>query len=128
MKFYTKYDRPGDSVIMESPNVGEILVEIAGYVPANVKIEELIYAGQRLKEYRQEQFDFAAGKDVPDDFIDPTRSGDFDMADASAIQVSLTERYKKFEAEQKEKERKKKEQEEAEAKDEKIKRSWILRG
>ena len=39
-------------------NSGEIKVETAGYIPAQKRIENLINAGQRLKEFRESQFDF----------------------------------------------------------------------
>lgn len=78
MKFQTKYNHeksPGEV------NLGEVLVEKAGYIPAKVRIENMILAGQRLVEHRREMYDFD-GEDIDESFSDPTRSKNFDMADA----------------------------------------------
>lgn len=82
MEFNTAFNRvldPGEV------NSGEMITETAGYVPAEKQIMSMIMAGQRLKEARREEFDFAADEKVPDDFIDPTRSPGFDLADGSRI-------------------------------------------
>lgn len=80
MKFNTPYER-----VKQQPesNNGERMVEIAGYIPANKRIENIINAGQRLMNSRSEQYDFPDGKD--DGSIDPTRRLDFDMAEASTL-------------------------------------------
>lgn len=68
-------------------NNGETLVETAGYIPAQKKIENMILAGQRLVDYRKSQnYDFADGK-IDEDFMDPTRSPNFDLADATQMQL-----------------------------------------
>lgn len=80
MKFNNPYER------VKTPperNNGERLVEIAGYIPAVKRIENIINAGQRLVTARTEQYDFPDGKD--DGSIDPTRRLDFDMAEASTL-------------------------------------------
>lgn len=82
MKHNTAYDRVLDKGEINS---GEVIVETAGYVPAEKKILDMIRAGERLKRTRAEEFDFAEGQEVPDDFIDPTRSPNFDIADASIM-------------------------------------------
>lgn len=65
-------------------NAGKSLVESAGYIPAKQKIESFMQAGINLQTVRG-QYDYPDG--VPDDVepeIDPTRSGNFDLADASS--------------------------------------------
>lgn len=80
MNFKTNYTRiPTDG---ESNN-GEILVETAGYITTQKRIENIINAGMRLQQARKEQFDFPAGTEVDESFIDPTRKPGYDMADAS---------------------------------------------
>lgn len=61
-------------------------VETAGYLPADVQIEQLIDAGRRLGEYRKERYDLESTEDFDDIEPDPTRSGNFDMADATVLQ------------------------------------------
>lgn len=80
-KFYTHYDPPKTD---EEVNEGELLVETAGYIPAKQLIEQMIFAGQRLAEFRAEMYDY--GPDDEDDgMVDPTRRPNFDMADASMM-------------------------------------------
>lgn len=86
MKLYTKYDRP--EKIYEKNN-GENLVETIGYMTNKQKIEQFMLAGVRLKEWRQEQFDFKYGDDIHFDLNDPTRLHNFDLADASSIMQDL---------------------------------------
>ena len=38
-------------------NSGISLTEKAGYIPAKKRIEDMIFAGQRLSDYRKSQFD-----------------------------------------------------------------------
>ena len=69
--------------------------EQAGYIPPQIQIENMILAGQRLAESRRAQFDFESADDIDEDAYDPTRSGNYDLADASQaslrIQDSLLE-------------------------------------
>lgn len=74
-------------------NSGITIVERAGYISAQKRIENMILAGQRLVEYRKQQFDFD-GNEIDEDFQDPTRNPNFDMADASQMQIALQERFK----------------------------------
>jgi len=64
---------------------GEILVETAGYVPADVRIREFIEAGIRLGEYRKEAYDFGADEEVDFEKADPLRSPSVDMAEVSQL-------------------------------------------
>ena len=78
--FYTKSVRPERC---KEVNAGPPLVERSGYVPAKVRIENMMLAGQRLVESRNVRYDFDG--DVDEYFDDPTRSPGFDMADASQM-------------------------------------------
>lgn len=53
-----------------------------GYIPAKQRVENLMLAGQRLKEYRNEQYDWPDGN-IDENYIDPTRRKGYDLADAS---------------------------------------------
>ena len=86
MQFQTKYTHeksPGEV------NLGKNLVEKAGYIPAQARIENMILAGQRLIEHRKEMYDFSDGKDIDENFTDPTRSKNFDMSDAFIMSESI---------------------------------------
>lgn len=67
-------------------NSGETLVETVGYMSAQKRIESMILAGQRLVDYRKSQFDFPDGE-IDEDFTDPTRIANFDLADATQLQM-----------------------------------------
>lgn len=72
-------------------NTGEKIVDDIGYVPADVKIRDMINAGIRLRQSRREDFDVEG--DITDDQFneigDITRSPGFDMADASQAILNL---------------------------------------
>lgn len=88
MQFETKYER---KPYQGEKNSGELLTEQAGYVPADVKILNMIEAGERLRDSRL-GYEFADENSVPDDYFDPTRDAGFDMADASAIKAETLQR------------------------------------
>ena len=82
MDFFGKHRRPK----LDEGKMDDVSkVETAGYIPADVQIEMFIQAGRRLDKARKEQFDFGPEEEVPSDFIDPTRSGGFDLADATQL-------------------------------------------
>lgn len=86
MQFQTKYTHeksPGEV------NQGKNLVEKAGYIPAQARIENMILAGQRLIEHRKEMYDFSDGNDIDETFSDPTRSKNYDMSDAFIMSESI---------------------------------------
>ena len=85
--FYGKHRRPKlEEGVMDSLSK----TETAGYIPADKQIEMFIQAGRRLDQARKEQYDFAEGEEVPEDVVvDPTRSGSFDLADASQLGRAL---------------------------------------
>lgn len=74
---------------------GESLVETSGYIPANIQIEDMINAGIRLNQSRAEKYDFDSLEADDGEFIDPTRSLGFDMADASRINREVNARLRK---------------------------------
>jgi len=83
MLFQTRYNHvksPGEA------NFGKRLVEKAGYIPAKDRIENMILAGQRLIEHRMSMYDFDSNKELDENYFDPTRSKNFDMADAFQMQ------------------------------------------
>lgn len=81
--FYTQWNPPPNP---KEVNSGEVIVETAGYVPAQTLIESMLEAGIRLQQGRG--FEFEQGEDIPDNYIDPTRSPGFDLADAAQISMS----------------------------------------
>lgn len=82
------------------------ITESAGYITAKQRIENMILAGKRLVQYRKEQFDFQYDEKIDFNYNDPTRSKNFDMADASQLELQTTERLREQKAnmEQKNKE------------------------
>lgn len=78
---YTPDKRPPED---HEVNSGQILVETAGYVPAEVRIREMIDAGQRLKEAREDAYDFRDGESVPDDYINPLHDRGIDPVELNA--------------------------------------------
>lgn len=95
-KFYTEFDRPPPVLEM---NDGKSIVETVGYIPADVQIEQLIQAGIRLDKHRKEAFDFAPEEAIDPTFEDPTRSPNFDMADASNLGAAVSDRLLKAQVE-----------------------------
>ena len=86
MQFQTKYNH------LKSPgevNLGKNLVERAGYIPAQARIENMILAGQRLVEHRKEMYDFSDGNDIDETYSDPTRSKNYDMSDAFIMSEAI---------------------------------------
>lgn len=80
-------------------NSGKSLVEKAGYVSAKTRIENMILAGQRLVDYRKHQFDFPDGN-IDEEFNDPTRMSNFDLADATQLQLQVEANLKAFQTAQ----------------------------
>ena len=82
-----------------NPPKGEVLTsdtqtEQSGYVDPKRQIEDMILAGRRLDEARKNQYDFPSGEDIDEDLYDPTRSGNFDLSDASQMQFEAAEKNK----------------------------------
>jgi flagellar basal body rod protein FlgC len=70
---------------------GPVLVEKQGYRSTLQIVNEMIAAGKQLKAYR-ELCDQPDGK-LTDIQPDPTRSGNFDLADATAISRRINTEY-----------------------------------
>lgn len=77
---------------------GKRITESAGYVPAKTKIEEMIQAGQRLVDYRAENYDFPPDTKVTEEeileYFDPSRSPGFDVVDAQNMTQDALNRVK----------------------------------
>lgn len=82
------------TIFPREKNTGELKVETSGYIPAKNQIETLIQAGMRLSEYRREAYDFGHGEPVDDNYVDPTRSPNFDLADAHELTVQVEKNIK----------------------------------
>lgn len=79
MKFQTPYDL--DPTVPEKGG-GKKLTDTSGYVPHNIRIQEIINAGQRLNDWRDSQnYDFWE-KDDDGKYFDPTRSKNYTYFDA----------------------------------------------
>lgn len=82
MKFRSWVNRP----VKKFDKIGgKKMVETTGYIPAKVRIERMVQAGQRLKSMDVSNFDTidpnVDDEDLP---IDPSRKPGYDLADASA--------------------------------------------
>ena len=75
-----------------------MITEQAGYVPPKIQIENMILAGRRLNEARLNQFDFPNEDSIDENANDPTRSGNFDLSDASQMHFDAVERLNAQEA------------------------------
>lgn len=64
-------------------NSGEMITETSGYRTTEQIIEEMILAGSRLDQSRRDQYDFERYEDIDEDYEDPTRRKDYDLAEAS---------------------------------------------
>lgn len=90
MGFKTQYDRKDVKTAEEKPEKGT-MVETAGYMTAEQRITSLINAGQRLTDYRKAHYDIQDGEEIPPDIQpDPTRAGNFDLADATMLKSQTT--------------------------------------
>lgn len=71
IKFYTAYD---GSPILPEVNNDPSEVMLAGFEPDDLRIKELLLAGERLEAFKfgytesKSDFDFAEGEEVPDNF------------------------------------------------------------
>ena len=94
-----KYSYVDLNFAKSNPPKGEVLTsdtqtEQSGYIDPKRQIEDMILAGRRLDEARKNQYDFPSGEDIDEDLYDPTRSGNFDLSDASQMQFEAAERIK----------------------------------
>lgn len=77
----TVADRKRQYEILDSKSV----TEQAGYIPPQIQIENMILAGQRLDAARRDMYDFSSEDEIDEDAYDPTRRGNFDLADATQM-------------------------------------------
>lgn len=91
MEFYTQWNRP--EKVNYEVNSGEVLVEKAGYISAQRRIENIMAAGMRLVASRKEQYDFENEVDL--DYVDITRSKNIDQVDIDLAAQYLDEKAKK---------------------------------
>lgn len=90
-KVYTHWDRPENK---PEYNSGEVITNLKAARSNKDRIEGLLIAGQNLVQARIEAYDYEhEGKD--DGFTDPTRSGNYDLADAHADSMANTERLRR---------------------------------
>lgn len=89
MNFQTKYDYKHSEPEKQG---GETKVDTVGYISSQQRIENLMLAGQRLVAHRSQRYDFEQGSPVDENFADPTRSTNFDLADAHRIAEQVNER------------------------------------
>jgi len=75
-------------------NKGERLTESAGYIPAQKKIEQMIYAGQALIKSRKDQFHYGADDDDDGFSVDPTTSLALDELTALDLKRSYEKKIK----------------------------------
>lgn len=92
MQFNTAYNREPSP---PEKNSGEVITDIAGYVPAENRIQMIMAAGVRLKDFRRGQFDFEPDEPIDEDVpCDPTRDGNFDLADGTILSQAVESRLK----------------------------------
>jgi len=70
----------------ESNNSGKI-TNTLGYVPLNIKVQQLLNAGKRLQEY-QDGYDFT-NDEIDENYYPKTRMQNYDIADAFNDNISL---------------------------------------
>ena len=92
VEIFSKYVRPK---INDEPGGGKSLIEKGSHIPVMQQVRDMIAAGEKLGDYRKGAFDFDAGEEVPKDVLpDPTRSSNFDLADATRIIEEIAEAQK----------------------------------
>lgn len=92
MLFKTRYTSKDFKKVYEKIDP-TVKVERAGYVSAQTRIENLLMAGQRLQQFRSENYDFT-GRPIDEDYEDPTRRPGYDMADAFQDAINIKSRLK----------------------------------
>lgn len=87
---YNHFKRPPK--VLKDWTKEKSMTEKSGYVPQNVRVENLILAGQRLAKARDELYDTIKEVDIDEVPLDPTRLPGYDMADASQSLYALQQR------------------------------------
>lgn len=79
-------------------NSGERITEQNGYIPLKKQVENMIIAGRRLNQSRNQDFDIPPETGITeaeeDQITVVTRDPNFDMADASQIKLDLQRKVK----------------------------------
>ena len=88
-----------DCPVHFAPHSDVCITERAGYVSPQVQIEAMINAGRRLDQSRQSIYDFPDGK-ITDEY-DVTRSPNFDLADATQLELDAQARLREQRLKQK---------------------------
>ena len=105
IKFYTAYD--GCPLIPEVNNdLSEVM--LAGFEPDDLRIKELLLAGERLEAFKfgyselKSDYDFAEGEEVPDnydsydDYMDELEAQELYNQTMQRIQASIEDRENMF--------------------------------
>lgn len=88
MMFNNKYNRT--FVETGEVNSGEIITEKYGFINTERQIKNMMLSGERLYRARAQMFDLQEGDDFDENYpLDPTRSPNFDLADASRLKEEL---------------------------------------
>lgn len=90
---FTQFIRPDVNQVVEYPS-DVSNVQIAGYRSNADQITALIDAGMRLQQAREDMYDYADDASIDDSVTDPTRSNDFDLADAAQIAHQIVPKVK----------------------------------
>lgn len=69
-------------------NSGEIITDPSGYMTTKQQVDSMRGAGLRLADWRNAHYDGDMDTDL-DNFVDETRSPNFDMADITAMEHDL---------------------------------------
>lgn len=98
---------PDQGIVLDT----EDIVDRDGYRSTEEIVMEMVFAGQRLQEFRREEFD-TVDEDIKDlHFNDPTKDHGYDVIDGAADMSKLETLYKKEIAIQEEKKKLKEEEE-----------------
>lgn len=102
MKFNTSYNKTPREEREQFEGPWEpSKTEQAGVVSPKKQIERLIRAGHTLREFRARGgYEFESEEDIPDDYVDPTRSPGYDIADAAEAAAELAARVAERQAQQ----------------------------
>lgn len=68
------------------------MVDPSGYVSPKQRIENLIRAGERLDEFRREQYDYDTLEEDDGEWTDPMRTPGLDLADVHRIRQETLRR------------------------------------
>lgn len=93
---YNPDDFPGEV------NSGEIVVEDEGFASTEEMVTEMLVAGERLMQWRQEHYDYSEDQDDDDGYVSLERKQNVDRTDVDRyikelnhLQEERKERYKK---------------------------------